>query len=96
MNNAYLHSCLELFAEVSKDRYGYPFDLEATEHDVQHLRTKRKISYKDLVYFTNPERWWFDRFWVLPVTTLRDPRNRTEVKSSKYGVFYKNRAYLQE
>lgn len=72
MSNTYLHACLGLFVEVSKERYGYPFNLKAIEDDVQHLRTKKKITYQDLVYFTNPERWWFDRFWVLPSSSQVD------------------------
>ncbi len=66
MSASYLHTCLGLFEEVSKERYGWPFNLKAIEDDVQHLSSKKKISYQDLAYFTNPERWWFDRFWALP------------------------------
>lgn len=66
MSASYLHTCLGLFEEVSKERYGWPFNLKSIEDDVQHLSSKKKISYQDLAYFTNPERWWFDRFWVLP------------------------------
>ena len=66
MSASYLNTCLGLFEEVSKERYGWPFNLKAIEDDVQYLSSKKKISYQDLAYFTNPERWWFDRFWVLP------------------------------
>lgn len=72
MNGTYLHTCLGLFEEVSKERYGRPFNLNAIEGDVHHLRTKKTITYQDLVYFTNPERWWFDRFWVLPSSNQVD------------------------
>lgn len=72
MRASYLHTCLGGFEEVSKERYGYRFDLKAIEDDVQHLHTKRRINSKDLAYFANPDRWWFDRFWVLPAPPQLD------------------------
>jgi hypothetical protein len=69
---SYLHTCLERFEKVSEERYGWPFNLKAIEDDVRHLRSKRKITSQDLLYFTNPERWWFDHFWVLPTSTQVD------------------------
>lgn len=72
MAATYLHFCLGQFGEVSKERYGWPFDLKGIEDDVRHLRTKKKITSKDLVYFTDSKRWWFDRFWVLPSSTQVD------------------------
>ena len=67
--HSYLHTCLGQFEEVSKARYGWPFDLKGIEDDVKHLRSKKKITSRDLVYFTDPKRWWFDRFWVVPTPT---------------------------
>jgi hypothetical protein len=62
----YLSRCLDQFAEVSKARYGSPFNLAAIERDVQPLQNKRTLTIQDLYYFKNDNRWWFKRYWVLP------------------------------
>lgn len=66
MSAGYLQTCLGQFEAISRQRYGWPFNLKAIEGEVRHLRSKSKITYPDLAYFTNPKHWWFDRFWVLP------------------------------
>ena len=75
MSASYLHTCLGLFEEVSKERYGWPFKLKAIEDDVRELSgSKKKISYQDLSYFTNAKHWWFDQFWVLPSQSQVDEK----------------------
>ncbi len=62
----YLQRCLAQFSEVSKARYGSPFNLSAIEADVGSLQSRRKLTLQDLQYFKNEQHWWFQRYWVLP------------------------------
>lgn len=62
----YLKGCFAAFQEVSRAKYGTPFDLPAIEQKVAPLRSKRTLTYQDLQYFEAKEHWWFERFWVFP------------------------------
>lgn len=62
----YLHACLADFRDVSRAKYGTPFDLAAIEREVASMRSKRTLGYQDLHYFEAKEHWWFERFWVFP------------------------------
>ena len=95
----YLHTCRAAFREVSERLYGWPFDLDAIENDVSHLRD-RKLTYQDLTFFVTKERWWFEKFWVFPPESQispalkrrkynfwRLPNRESEVIASLYEVF---------
>ena len=62
----YLEICLGAFGDVSKAKYGVPFDLPAIERTVASLRSKKSLTYQDLRYFEAKDHWWFERFWVFP------------------------------
>jgi len=62
----YLKACFAAFQEVSRAKYGTPFDLPAIERTVAPLRSLRTLTYQDLQYFEAKEHWWFERFWVFP------------------------------
>jgi hypothetical protein len=96
----YLAACLAAFGEVSKDKYGVPFDLSAIERTVATLRSKRTLTYQDLRSFEAKEHWWFERYWVFPpehkVTPALAkksfdfwhlPKNETELISELLDVF---------
>ncbi len=62
----YLKACFAAFREVSKAKYGSPFDLPAIERRVVKLQSRKTLTYQDLQYFEAKEHWWFERFWVFP------------------------------
>ena len=66
MSPHYLQVCLQQFEEISKIRWGKPFNLGAIEEAVRPLQSSRKLTYRNLAYFRDQKHWWFTHYWTLP------------------------------
>jgi len=66
VNGNYLHECFNAFQEVTREKYGIPYDYADIESRVAHLRNRSPLTYEELQYFESPRNWEFGRWWDFP------------------------------